>query len=63
MDLRGQWGTELHHLVRALRLFSKHRDRLPFARVIGGRYGLEQANEALDDLAGLRVTKAVIEPR
>jgi L-iditol 2-dehydrogenase len=63
VDLRGQWGTELHHLVRALRLFSKNRDRLPFASVIGARYGLEQANEALDDLAGLRVTKAVIEPR
>lgn len=62
LDLRGQWGTELHHLVRALGLLGKHRGRLPFARVIGRRYGLEQSNEALADVESLRVTKAVITP-
>jgi hypothetical protein len=31
--------------------------------VIGARYGLEQADRALDDVANLRVTKAIIEPR
>jgi hypothetical protein len=30
--------------------------------VIGARYGLEQANQALDDVATLRVTKAIIDP-
>jgi L-iditol 2-dehydrogenase len=62
VDLRGQWGTELHHLVRALRVLGKHGARLPFAHVIGGRYGLEAANEAIADVAALRVTKAIIEP-
>jgi L-iditol 2-dehydrogenase len=61
-DIRGQWGTEFRHVVRALRLLARHRQRLPFDRVIGGRYGLEQADQALDDVASMRVTKAIIDP-
>jgi D-arabinose 1-dehydrogenase-like Zn-dependent alcohol dehydrogenase len=61
-DVRGQWGTDFRHVLRALRLLAKHRDRLRFDRIIGGRYALQQAQEALDDVAELRVTKAVIEP-
>jgi len=62
LQLRGQWGTEFHHLVRALRLLGKHGERLPFARVIGRRYGLEETNEALAEVEALTVTKAVIAP-
>jgi threonine dehydrogenase-like Zn-dependent dehydrogenase len=62
LDIRGQWGTRFHHLTRALTLFARHRDRLPFADVIGRRYGLDGADAALADVEALRVTKAVIEP-
>jgi L-iditol 2-dehydrogenase len=62
-NILGQWGTDFRHIVRALRLLAKHRDRLPFGKVIGARYGLGQANEALEDVEQLRVTKAVIQPR
>lgn len=62
LSLRGQWGTDFRHLVRALTVLARHRDRLPFARVIGGRYGLEAANDALADVASLAVTKAIITP-
>lgn len=62
IDVRGQWGTEFGHLVRALRMLGKYRDRLPFSRVIGGRYGLSEADDALADVAELRVTKAIIDP-
>ncbi len=61
-DVRGHWGTDFRHVVRALRMLARHRDRLPFADVIGKRYGLDQANEALEDVAALRVTKAIIQP-
>lgn len=61
-DVRGQWGTDFRHLYRALRLLAKHHARLPFARVIGARYGLGDANRALDDVERLRVTKAIITP-
>jgi len=62
VDLRGQWGTDLPHLVGALKMLDRHRDRLPFHRVIGRRYPLERAQEALADVEALRVTKAVIVP-
>ena len=61
-DIRGQWGTDFRHVVRALTVLAKHRERLPFARVIGARFGLDQAQEALEDVAAMRVTKAIIEP-
>ena len=61
-DIRGQWGTEFRHIVRALRVLARHRERLPLHRLIGARYGLEAAGRALEDVAALRVTKAVIDP-
>lgn len=61
-DVRGQWGTDFSHVVRSLRLLTKHRDRLPFNRVIGGRYSLARAEEAIRDVQELQVTKAIIVP-
>ena len=63
IDLRGQWGTDFHHVVRALAVLARHSDRLPFAKVIGARYGLADTNRALDDVAAMRVTKAVVDPK
>jgi len=60
--IKGQWGTDFHHLVGALRLLGRHSERLPFASVIGGRYTLEEAGQALEDVAALTVTKAIITP-
>ena len=61
-DVRGQWGTEFRHIVRALSMLAKYQERLPFRRMIGKRYGLGDANQALEDVATLRVTKAVVDP-
>lgn len=61
-DVRGQWGTEVHHVSRALQLVARRRDRFPFARLISGRYDLAGAGRALADVEALRVTKAVIVP-
>jgi hypothetical protein len=61
-QVRGQWGTDFTHVARALTLRARHRDRLPFADVIGARYGLQDAGRALADVEALRVTKAVIMP-
>ncbi len=61
-DVRGRWGTEPGHVYRSLALLARHHDRFPFARIIGGRYGLDAAERALDDVEALRVTKAIIRP-
>ncbi len=62
VEVRGQWGTDFHHLARALRLLSRHRERLPFAETIGARYPLERTQDALDDVEALRVAKALVVP-
>ncbi len=59
-EIRGQWGSEFHHWKRALDTLVRYRERIPFAEVIGRRYRLEQANQALADVAALQVTKALI---
>ncbi|MEZ4417108.1 MAG: zinc-binding dehydrogenase [Gemmatimonadota bacterium] len=56
----GQWGTDFSHIARSLPLVARH--RIPFARVIGARYPIEQAGQALKDVEELRVTKALIVP-
>jgi L-iditol 2-dehydrogenase len=58
----GQWGTDFHHLTRALTLLARHRTALPLDRIIGCRYGLEDAGRALQDVESLKVTKALITP-
>lgn len=62
IEIRGQWGTLFRHVVGALDVLERHRAALPFARVIGGRYTLDEAGTALADVAALRVTKAIVEP-
>lgn len=61
-DIRGQWGTGLGHVERALRVLDRNRDRIPMSEIIGGRYSLDQANRALADVESMRITKAIIEP-
>ena len=61
-DVRGQWGTEFHHVVRALALAARHHDRVPLARAIGGRFALPDAGAALAAVEALAVTKAIITP-
>jgi L-iditol 2-dehydrogenase len=61
-EIRGQWGTGLQHVERALRTLARHRERLPLSRIIGGRYSLDEANRALADVEAMRITKAIIEP-
>jgi len=61
-DVRGRWGTEQHHVALALSQLARNPEALPFAEVIGGRYGLDEADRALADVAELRVTKAIITP-
>jgi len=56
----GQWGTGFRHIARSLPLVAKH--KIPFASVIGARYSLDQAGQALADVEALRVTKALIVP-
>jgi L-iditol 2-dehydrogenase len=61
-EILGQWGTGFQHLTRALTLLARHTDALPLQNIVGKKYALEEANQALADVEGLRVTKALITP-
>ena len=57
-----RFGVGRPAVREALQMLAKHHARLPFAKVIGARYALDDADKALADVAALRVTKAIITP-
>ena len=58
----GCWGYEYTHLHRALALMAKHRARFRWSALVTCEYPLARADEALDDMEAMRVTKALIRP-
>ncbi len=63
LEIRGCWGSEAGHFLRALTLLERYSDRIPW-RAIGARiYALNQLNEALSDAEAMRLPKALVDPR
>jgi threonine dehydrogenase-like Zn-dependent dehydrogenase len=62
VTLLGCWGYEYSHLHRAVAMMARHRARFRWRELITREYTLDQAGQALEDMAALRVVKAVIRP-
>ena len=62
VEIRGCWGSDYSHVYRAVQIAARFADRIPWREMIGGRYGLAQAGEALAAVERREVTKAVIVP-
>lgn len=63
LEIRGCWGSEPTHFVRALEILAHHAASIPW-RAIGTRvYALEELNEALADAEAMRVPKALVAPQ
>jgi L-iditol 2-dehydrogenase len=63
LDIRGCWGSEAGHFLRALAILEQHAHRVPW-RAIGSRtYALNHLNEALADAEAMRLPKALVDPR
>jgi 2-desacetyl-2-hydroxyethyl bacteriochlorophyllide A dehydrogenase len=63
LDIRGCWGSEAGHFIRALAILEQHARHIPW-RAIGARvYPLNRLNEALADAEAMRLPKAVVDPR
>jgi threonine dehydrogenase-like Zn-dependent dehydrogenase len=60
LDVRGCWGSEFTHFYRSAQLVSQRPD--VWSRMKLDSYGLNDANEALADVAAGRVLKALIDP-
>jgi L-iditol 2-dehydrogenase len=62
LEIRGCWGSEVSHFVRALRLLERHHASVPW-RAIGARtYTLSELNQALADAEAMRLPKALVKP-
>lgn len=60
LDVRGCWGSEFSHFYRSARIVSERSE--PWSRMKLDSYSLNEANEALADVAEGRVLKALIKP-
>jgi L-iditol 2-dehydrogenase len=63
LEVRGCWGSDYSHFYRAVKVLARHGDRFGWERMISRRYGLDEMNVALDDVAAGRVVKAVVDPK
>ena len=62
LEVRGCWGSEIAHFVRALRILEAHHTTVPW-RAIGARtYALADLNRALGDAEAMRIPKALVRP-
>jgi L-iditol 2-dehydrogenase len=63
LDVRGCWGSEVRHLVRALTMLERSASILPWREIGRARYGLDELNRALADAEAMRVPKALVDPQ
>jgi D-arabinose 1-dehydrogenase-like Zn-dependent alcohol dehydrogenase len=62
LEIRGCWGSEVGHFVRAIAVLERHHAQIPW-RAIGARtYQLSELNQALADAEAMRVPKALVQP-
>ena len=62
LDIRGCWGSEPGHFLRALSVLERDAASVPWRAIGGATYPLTQLNEALADAEGMRITKALVDP-
>ncbi|MCB1098249.1 MAG: zinc-binding dehydrogenase [Verrucomicrobiae bacterium] len=62
LDVRGCWGCDFSHIYRGLSLMSRWGHHFDWQAMITKTYGLADAAQALEDVAQLKVIKAVINP-
>ena len=62
LDIRGCWGSEVGHFLRALRALEQYGADVPWARIGAETFGLDQINDALAVAGALKVPKALVDP-
>jgi L-iditol 2-dehydrogenase len=62
LEIRGCWGSEAGHFLRALSLLERHAAGVPWREVGGRTYPLTALNDALADAESMRITKALVDP-
>jgi threonine dehydrogenase-like Zn-dependent dehydrogenase len=60
IDVRGVWGSDFSHFHRGVKLLERFQQRMPWRELAGSVYTLDQAGQALADIASMRVPKAIL---
>jgi L-iditol 2-dehydrogenase len=63
LEIRGCWGSEPGHFLRALTFLERYAAQVPWREIGGRTYALHQLNEALADAEAMRITKALVDPQ
>jgi D-arabinose 1-dehydrogenase-like Zn-dependent alcohol dehydrogenase len=62
LEIRGCWGSEVGHFVRALRVLERHHAAIPWRAIGAKTYALADINQALADAEAMRLPKALVQP-
>jgi len=62
LEIRGCWGSEVGHFVRALRILERHHRSVPWRAIGAKTYPLGDLNQALADAEAMRLPKALVQP-
>lgn len=62
LDIRGCWGSEAGHFLRALRALERWGAEVPWQRIGARTYGLAGINDALAAAGALEIPKALVDP-
>ncbi len=63
LEIRGCWGSEPGHFLRALSFLERHAGRVAWREIGSRTYALTRLNEALADAEAMRITKALVDPQ
>src|SRR5215203_2572060 len=62
LEIRGCWGSEAGHFLRALTFLERYARQVPWHEIGERTYPLSGLNEALADAEAMRITKALVDP-
>lgn len=62
LDIRGCWGSEVGHFLRALRALERYHHEIPWHLIGAQTFGLGQINEALSIAETMTIPKALVDP-
>jgi L-iditol 2-dehydrogenase len=62
LEIRGCWGSEPGHFLRALAILERYASEVPWKQVGERTYPLTGLNDALADAEAMRITKALVDP-
>jgi L-iditol 2-dehydrogenase len=62
VDIRGVWGIDFSHLYRGILVLGRYNPEFRWEKLISHRFGLAEANEALECVRSGDAIKAVIRP-